>query len=131
MATAVERLRKMPTPFFNCPKCHKEFEPFLRGLVKRGERWFWIGPRRDYCALICRSCKKIVGWETPPRACLSFEQITKITNEYWNPKIVDRIYNSDNLLLKRMLEDKTERQLAQSFRKCLANTIYPEMEGGG
>lgn len=100
MPKEYERLRKLPTPFFNCPKCHKEFEPFLRGLVQRAKRWFWIGPRRDYCALICRSCKQIVGWETPPRACLSFEQISQVTNEYWKVKTLLRVYESSSPLLE-------------------------------
>lgn len=38
---------------------------------------------------------------------LEIEQINKVTNEYWNRKIVDRIHNGDNLLLlKTMMESK-------------------------
>lgn len=100
MPKEYERLRNKPVPFENCPKCHKGFEPFLRGLVQRTNRWFWIGPRRDYCALICRACKMIVGWETPPRPCLSMEQINKVTYEYWNRKTLEKIYGSRSPLLE-------------------------------
>ncbi len=46
-----------------CPKCGAAFVPFLRGQVQRWPRWFLIGPRRPYCALICWTCKEIVGYE--------------------------------------------------------------------
>lgn len=49
----------------NCPKCEAPFEPFLRGQIQRSRRKWLIGPKRHYCALICRGCKEIVGWESP------------------------------------------------------------------
>lgn len=102
MPKEYELLKNMPTPFFNCPKCHKEFDPFMRGMVHRAKRWFWIGPRRDYCALVCGACKEIVGWETPPKARLPFEQINEVTNKYWNPKTLGKIYGSSSVILKEM-----------------------------
>ena len=51
----------------NCPKCGARFPEFLRGLVQRSKRWFGIGPKRDYCAIICHECKVIIGWESPPK----------------------------------------------------------------
>lgn len=58
-------LKNHPVPLQTCPKCGETFKTFMRGQVMRNERWFWIGPRRDYCALICSACKEIVGWESP------------------------------------------------------------------
>ncbi len=55
-------------PIDSCPRCQAPFEPFLRGMVQRSP-WTWrtlwlpIGKPRSYCALICRACKKIVGYE--------------------------------------------------------------------
>jgi hypothetical protein len=47
-----------------CPKCGAVFEPFLRGQVQRSpRRWIFFGKPRPYCALICRVCKEIVGYE--------------------------------------------------------------------
>lgn len=46
-----------------CPKCHEPFEAFLRGQVQRWPRKWFIGPSRPHCALICRACKDIVGYE--------------------------------------------------------------------
>lgn len=59
-------LQGAPLPFDRCPKCGCLFEPFLRGQVQRlPVRWWWPFKLRDYCALICRSCKEIVGYERP------------------------------------------------------------------
>ncbi len=56
-----------PSPLAACPKCGAApFEPFMRGQVQRSPRPWWRpfwGPRRAYCALICWSCKNIVGYE--------------------------------------------------------------------
>jgi len=64
-------LRDAPVPLVRCPKCGAEpFDPFLRGEVQRNPRKFIVfGPKRPYCALICRKCKEWVGWEAPPGAC--------------------------------------------------------------
>jgi len=53
-----------PSPLKECPKCHAApFRPFLRGQVQRSKfKWLFWG-RRPYCALICRDCKDIVGYE--------------------------------------------------------------------
>lgn len=60
------QLETAPNRLTNCPKCGKPFEPFLRGQVQRGSRsWFGFGKPRPYCALICRACKDIVGFEYP------------------------------------------------------------------
>lgn len=58
-------LKDLPSPIDNCPKCGAKFEPFLRGTVQRmrGRKWFFFGPYIGYCALICRACKEIVGYE--------------------------------------------------------------------
>jgi hypothetical protein len=45
-----------------CPKCGQEFPEFLRGQVQ--SKWRKI-LRLKYCAIICHSCKKIIGWEKP------------------------------------------------------------------
>jgi hypothetical protein len=59
-------LRNQPVLLASCPKCYATpFEPFLRGNVQRPKRWCYIGKKQDYCALICSSCKEIVGYESP------------------------------------------------------------------
>lgn len=53
-------LRSDKPKFDNCPKCKERFEPFLRGMIQS----FWRGLfGKPYCAVICRACKDIVGWE--------------------------------------------------------------------
>lgn len=62
------QLQDVPPPLDACPRCKAvPFEPFLRGQVQRPKRrWWWpFGAIRDYCAVICWSCKEIVGWEAP------------------------------------------------------------------
>lgn len=70
-------LARMPVPIAECPNCHgRPFVPFLRGTVQRSQRPFWravrnaltgrqLPPTRPFCALICESCKEIVGHEDP------------------------------------------------------------------
>jgi hypothetical protein len=41
------------------------FDPFLRGQVQRGKWDLWNLEIRPYCALICTSCKEIIGYEHP------------------------------------------------------------------
>lgn len=49
-----------------CTKCHADpFEPFLRGQIQRWPYKFLFWIPRDYCALICSKCKKIIGYESP------------------------------------------------------------------
>ncbi len=62
-----EQLHGAPVMYTVCPLCDDVFDPFLRGLVQRSKRrWWWpFGKEREHCAVICRSCKRIVGWERP------------------------------------------------------------------
>jgi len=69
MPAEVLLLEGQPSPITACPKCgDSPFRPFLRGQVQRWPYswrtlWLPIGPMRDYCALICWSCKEIIGYE--------------------------------------------------------------------
>jgi ribosomal protein L34E len=63
-----ELLEYRREPFGVCPQCGRIFESLMRGQVQRSKHpWlgllFWIN--RAYCAVICRRCKEIVGWEAP------------------------------------------------------------------
>ncbi len=61
-------LEDATVPLQECSRCGcRPFRPFLRGQVQRARRWFGLGPRRPYCALICSVCKSIVGYEYPPQ----------------------------------------------------------------
>jgi hypothetical protein len=52
-----------PVPLRECPECGVlPFRPFMRGQV---QRWKGLFRKRPYCALICSTCKEIVGWEKP------------------------------------------------------------------
>ena len=57
-------LEGQPVTLERCPKCGAQpFRPFLRGQV---QRWpykylFWVP--QPFCALICWTCKEIVGYE--------------------------------------------------------------------
>lgn len=55
--------RGKPVPFVKCPKCDRDFEPFMRGQVMRTFFLPWKWGRRDIWALICWRCKEIVGYE--------------------------------------------------------------------
>ena len=67
MPLEVLLLEGKPVPFGACPACGaRPFKPFMRGQVQRRRTRYWFGgERRDYCALICSSCKEIVGHESP------------------------------------------------------------------
>ena len=67
MPIEVVTLRDHPPPFERCPRCGASpFEPFLRGMVQRSPRRWWIfGRVRPHVAVICRACKNIVGYESP------------------------------------------------------------------
>lgn len=56
-----------PVPVLQCPACGiYPVRPFLRGQVQRlSRRWYAPWLRRPYCAVICRDCKAIVGYEDP------------------------------------------------------------------
>jgi hypothetical protein len=56
----------MPPAIDQCPYCGQEAPEFMRGQVQRSKRFLWVLWRRPYCAVICHSCKQIVGWESPP-----------------------------------------------------------------
>jgi len=56
-------LARRPEPFKNCPRCGAPFESFLRGQVAR---FGWFGIRKRVWAVICWSCKEIVGHEASP-----------------------------------------------------------------
>lgn len=59
-------LGKQKQPVIQCKNCGNfTNDPYLRGLIQRSKRWFWIGPKRDYCAIICAFCDSIKGWESP------------------------------------------------------------------
>lgn len=75
MPPEVEKLRNMPVLLEVCPKCGTTpFEPFMRGQVQRSALWHplsWLWATLHwnpwpYCAVICRVCKEIVGWEGVP-----------------------------------------------------------------
>src|ERR1700721_3087021 len=66
MPIEFEILRQQPAPLAKCPKCGAEpFIPDHRGCIQR-RQYTPLGKRQDYCALICRSCCEIVGFESPP-----------------------------------------------------------------
>lgn len=68
MPIEFELLDKEPVLVGYCPKCGSTpFVPFLRGLVQRSKRFFFIGPKRPYCALICSRCKEVIGYEDIPK----------------------------------------------------------------
>ena len=47
-----------------CPACTAyPFRCFMRGMVQRSKRRWWVGKRQPYCAVICSHCKTIVSWE--------------------------------------------------------------------
>lgn len=66
MPIEVTQLESQPEPFRYCPVCSAPFEAFLRGQVQRLP-FVWYAPwkAQPYCAIICRSCKEIVGYENP------------------------------------------------------------------
>lgn len=54
-------------PFDVCPECFTVIlEPFIRGTVQRSKRFLGFLWKRDYCAVICPDCKRVIGWESPP-----------------------------------------------------------------
>ena len=65
MPTEFTLLAGARVPLGACPHCGAApFVPFLRGIVQRNVH-AWGGRRQDYCALICSTCKDIVGYESP------------------------------------------------------------------
>lgn len=64
MPAECDILEKMGQPLAKCPKCGAEpFEAFMRGQVQRWPWKFIFWGWRPYCAIICRKCKDIVGYE--------------------------------------------------------------------
>lgn len=65
MPIEYELLRHKQQKFRTCPKCGIiPFSSFLRGHVQRSKR-NWLFKKREYCAVICLACGKIVGYESP------------------------------------------------------------------
>jgi len=60
-------LEKEPYAIEVCPNCGQRAPEFMRGLVQRSKRFLWLLWKRPYCAVICRNCKEIIGWESPPK----------------------------------------------------------------
>lgn len=60
MPIECETLKDKPTKN-QCQKCKSKFEPFMRGQVQSFFRRVF---GMNYCAIICRKCKEIVGWES-------------------------------------------------------------------
>jgi hypothetical protein len=52
-------------PKYRCPRCGTVSGGFMRGQVQRSKRFLWILWRQPYCAVICHTCKDIIGWEAP------------------------------------------------------------------
>jgi len=67
MPIEYELLRREPYAIEKCPKCGKLSPEFMLGQVQRSKRFLWILWHRPYCAVICHECKKIIGWESPPK----------------------------------------------------------------
>ena len=59
-------LEREPHAIEKCPNCGTLAPEFMRGLVQRNKRFLGFLWRRPYCAVICHSCQKIIGWESPP-----------------------------------------------------------------
>lgn len=52
-----------------CPVClWRPFDHLMRWTVSRWPYWFMVWFPRPDRAIICRTCKSIVGWEYPPPA---------------------------------------------------------------
>jgi len=62
MPKEFSQLEGKPLIFEKCPKCKSSLQIFQRGLVQSSIRKF-LGMK--YCAVICRYCKEIIGWEKP------------------------------------------------------------------
>ena len=58
-------LKNAPSIATTCQKCGSVSPAFMRGQVQRSKRFLWVLWRRPYCAVICGTCKEIVGWEKP------------------------------------------------------------------
>lgn len=61
MSNEAVLLAKDGCPVTRCPACSMRFEPFLREQVG-GPWWRSILGLPNFC-LICRDCKKVVGYE--------------------------------------------------------------------
>ena len=58
-------LDKQPFVFEVCPRCGAASPSFLRGQVQRSKRFLGFLWKQNYCAVICHSCRQIIGWERP------------------------------------------------------------------
>lgn len=64
MPIEYQQLRHQQLEMDKCPKCYEPCPDFMRGQVQS----FWrriLGMK--YCAVICRRCRDIVGWEKPKK----------------------------------------------------------------
>ena len=55
-------LRDQPPLLAACPLCGWPFDQLMRRQV---QSWWRRLLRLPYCAVICRDCKEVVGWEKP------------------------------------------------------------------
>lgn len=60
-------LKREPHAIEVCPRCGTPAPELLRGQVLRSKRFLWVLWRRPYCAVICHGCRRIIGWESPPK----------------------------------------------------------------
>ena len=67
MPIEYELLKNRPYAKEVCPKCGAGCPEFMRGQVQRSKRFLHILWKRPYCAVICHKCKKVIGWESPPK----------------------------------------------------------------
>jgi hypothetical protein len=68
MPIECEKLRLTPLAMNKCTKCFESSPDFMRGQVQS----FWrriLGLK--YCAVICRRCREIIGWEKPKNGSLN------------------------------------------------------------
>ena len=62
MPIEVSLLEGKPYALEKCKHCGGPFPEFLRGMV---QSWWRRKLGLPYCAVICRQCKEVTGWEKP------------------------------------------------------------------
>jgi hypothetical protein len=111
-------LEGRPVPINKCPKCGAApFLPFIRGTVQRRKNKFFFFQPWDYCALICSSCKAIVGYESPPK--LVFDSATVYAKEYCRI-CGERLALNPVLLTRHYAGFEEERKRASYHPECYA-----------
>lgn len=63
MPIEVELLKDKDHPSI-CPCCGLDFLPFMRGQRVRGFLWLFTWPGKYKWALICDSCREIIGYDS-------------------------------------------------------------------